>query len=511
MSGNMTTKLREGIDAAKRGDKLAARRLLLQVLSGDANNELALMWMASVVDTLNERRFYLERALQVNPDNNRAREALHRLGVEVPAESASARSTGSSSTDLPRLSSGSTNVYLIAAAVVAFAVVAVVVMAVVASLNAGNPATPTPDVQATFAAMIVDQTNTPTPDTRAPTATVLPGIIVSLDPNLITLPPSFTPTFTPLPTETPSPTVTPLPLSSFMMIYSDVDPGASLPSLYRGQANGIGEVKLAAGDSGGYTDVAVDPTGQRIAFVRYLFDDAGNPSLPELFVANIADPTTVTQLTSINASVVAHPAWSPDGRQIVFSSDGTLDGQATQVPETGVTTDITVSAEEIWIIDADGSNLTRLTGNDARDFDPSFSPDGKQIVYASDLNSPGFSEIYTMSTIGANITQLTDDAQSSYSPAWSPDGTRIAFVSNRGGDGDIYVMDADGQRPFLLTVDDNGAEDRTPAWTPDSRWIVFASNRQGDHFRWYAVDLAGDIQPITSNDRNPQSISFITR
>ena len=106
---------------------------------------------------------------------------------------------------------------------------------------------------------------------------------------------------------------------------------------------------------------------------------------------------------------------------------------------------------------------------------------------------------------------LTDDAQSSYSPAWSPDGTHIAFVSNRSGDGDIYVMDSDGQRPFLLTQDDNGAEDRTPAWSPDSRWIVFASNRENDQFRWYAVDLAGDIQPVTTNDRNPQSFSFSTR
>ena len=198
----MTTRLREGIDAAKRGDKLSARRLLLQVLSSDANNELALMWMASVVDTLNERRFYLERALQVNPGNNRAREALQRLGVEVPtAPAGTARS--SASDDLPRLSGGATNVYLIAAAVVAFAVVAVVVWAVVSSLNAANPTSPTPDVQATFSAIIANATDTPTVDTRAPTATVLPGIVVSLDPNLITLPPSFTPTFTPPPTTRP--------------------------------------------------------------------------------------------------------------------------------------------------------------------------------------------------------------------------------------------------------------------------------------------------------------------
>ncbi len=490
----MPAKLREGIEAAKRGDKLAARRLLLQVLSSNANNELALMWMASVVDTLSERRFYLERALQVNPGNSRAREALHRLGVDTP----DAPSTSSNMVDdMPRISSrgGSFNIYLIAAAVVAIGVVAVVVAALVSAQNAANPPSPTPNVEATFAAIIANPTLTPTRDRRAPTQTLLPGIIVTFDPNLITLPPSFTPTLTPPPTTTPSPTVTPLPLSSFTIIYSEVEPGAAQPSLYQGQADGRGEVKLESGDVGGFIDVALNPTGRQIAFVRELVVgdvvDAVD-TVPQLFVASVANPENATQLTSQTVTMITHPSWSPDGKQIVFASDA--DGD-----------------EDIWIINADGSGLEKLTNNDARDFDPSFSPDGAQIVYASDVNSPGFSEIFTMAADGSNVTQLTDDAQSSYSPAWSPDGLHIAFVSNRADDGDIYVIDADGQRPFLLTVDDNGAEDRTPTWTPDSHWIVFASNRNNDQFNWFAINLSGNIEPVTSNDRNPQSISFSTR
>ena len=214
--------------------------------------------------------------------------------------------------------------------------------------------------------------------------------------------------------------------------------------------------------------------------MRDLPDPNGDLTIPQLFTAALDDLANATQITSLDASVVAHPSWSPDGNKIVFSA--TSADSAAVTPEPNTDTTETSGPEDIWVIDADGSNLTRLTENNARDFDPSFSPDGRQIVYASDLNSPGFSEIYTMLASGANITQLTDDAQSSYSPAWSPDGMHIAFVSNRGGDGDIYVMDPDGQRPFLLTVDDNGAEDRTPAWTPDSRWIVFASNRQRRSF-----------------------------
>ncbi|MBE2184108.1 MAG: hypothetical protein IAE89_11825, partial [Anaerolineae bacterium] len=85
---NIEELLRQGVDAARSGDKLTARRLLQQVLLNDKNNITALMWMASVVDTLEDRRAYLQRVLQVDPNNERAREALRRLGG-VPAAAAS--------------------------------------------------------------------------------------------------------------------------------------------------------------------------------------------------------------------------------------------------------------------------------------------------------------------------------------------------------------------------------------------------------------------------------------
>src|SRR5690606_3076564 len=114
----MSPRLREGIDAAKRGDKATARRLLQQVLSTDGNNELALMWMASVVDPLDERRFYLERALRVNPSNTRAREALRRLGVTEPQTSATPlRTTRAADQNAARRAAPApnTNLFLIAA------------------------------------------------------------------------------------------------------------------------------------------------------------------------------------------------------------------------------------------------------------------------------------------------------------------------------------------------------------------------------------------------------------
>jgi hypothetical protein len=489
---NLSSRLREGIDAAKRGDKITARRLLQQVLSIDGDNELALMWMASVVDTLNERRFFLERALSINPNNARAREALRRLGVEDPQPR---RAPSPAASDYVRnvpARGGGTNIYLIAAAIVAFVVIAVVVAALVSSLQQQPPPIEPQSAEATFAAF-VNSSATPSPERRAPTATVLPGIVVTLDPNLITpLPPTFTPTFTPQPSDTPQPTMTPIPLSEYTILYSDIEPGAATSSLYRGNADGTGEIKLEAGDSGGFAGLAYDPTGERIVFMRVVAN-AESSGFPQLFVAPADAPEEAEQITSLDAGVTANPSWSPDGGRIVFSSG------------TGQPQD-----EEIWIIDADGSNARQLTDNEARDFDPQFSPDGEQIVFSSELDSPGFSEIYVMDADGGGVTQLTE-VPNSYSPAWSPDGTRIVYVSDQQGDGDIYVMDANGERPFLLTQDDGGAEDRTPAWSPDGRWIVFATNRDDEEFRWYAIDLQGNLKPVTVTGRNPESLSFVTR
>lgn len=488
----MSTRLREGIDAAKRGDKITARRLLQQVLSIDGDNELALMWMASVVDTVNERRFFLERALSINPNNARAREALRRLGVEDPQpRSAPTAGAGDYLRNVPTRGNGN-NIYLIAAALVAFVVIAVVVAALVSSLQQQPEPIAPQNVQATFAAF-VNPTATPSPVRRAPTATILPGIVVTLDPNLITpLPPTFTPTFTLVPSETPLPTETPIPLSQYAIIYSDIEEGAAQSSLYRGNADGTGEVKLEAGDSGGFADLVYDASGRRIAFVRVVASSESN-GLPQLFVAPANAPQDAQQIGVLEATVVANPGWSPDGTRIVFSSGS---GQPQD--------------EEIWIINADGSDLRRLTNNEARDFDPQFSPDGSHIVYASDLGSPDFSEIYVMDTNGDKVTRLTE-VPNSYSPSWSPDGTRIVYVNDQQGDGDIYVMDGDGTRSFLLTQDDGGAEDRDPAWSPDGRWILFATNRDDDEFRWYAIDLQGNLQPVTVTGRNPVSLSFVTR
>ena len=120
-------------------------------------------------------------------------------------------------------------------------------------------------------------------------------------------------------------------------------------------------------------------------------------------------------------------------------------------------------AYEIYVMDTDGGNQRNLTNNLADDRSPSWSPDGKRIVFTS-MKNGGNRDIYVMDTDGHNQRNLTNHPDADWHPVWSPDGKRIAFVSNRTKDlnRDIYVMDADGSNPRNLTNHPN--DDENPAW-----------------------------------------------
>lgn len=134
--------------------------------------------------------------------------------------------------------------------------------------------------------------------------------------------------------------------------------------------------------------------------------------------------------------------------------------------------------EEIFVMEADGTNRQRLTNNLADDFSPSWFPDGQHIVFASDRD--GDSEIYVMAADGTNVVQLTNNDVSDYAPAISPDGEQIAFVSDRNGgwqvSSEIYVMRFDGSQLRRLT--DNDSRDLDPEWSADGSQILFAQEVQ---------------------------------
>ena len=188
-----------------------------------------------------------------------------------------------------------------------------------------------------------------------------------------------------------------------------------------------------------------------------------------------ADGSNQTRLTD-NEAVDQNPTWSPDGRSIAFVSD--RDGDP-----------------EIYVMDADGSNQTRLTDNEAEDWFPMWSPDGRSIAFASDRD--GDFEIYVIDADGSNQTRLTDNEAGDSHSSWSPDGRSIAFGSYRDGNTEIYVIDADGSNQTRLT--DNEAEDWFSSWSPDGRSIAFASDRDGG-FEIYVMDADGSNQTRLTDD-----------
>ena len=186
------------------------------------------------------------------------------------------------------------------------------------------------------------------------------------------------------------------------------------------------------------------------------------------------DGTDVKQITNIGRVYDAH--YSPDGTRIIFSRPSGANGY-----------------NDIWIMNADGTNMLNLTNTrDNIEAYPSFSPDGKKIVYT--FASPAGVEIYTSNTDGSERKPVATQGYDLL-PVWSPDGTRIAFTSLRGAqvrDGyQIWVMNADGSN--LKAVTSNAYVNEYPVWSPDSKQLAYSQYTfvKGDAWRVVARNADG--------------------
>ncbi len=199
---------------------------------------------------------------------------------------------------------------------------------------------------------------------------------------------------------------------------------------------------------------AWSPDGSRIAFVSNREDGHAE----EVFVMN-ADGTDVRNLTRIPRPDT-QPHWAPDGKRIVFHS--TRDSTDwVGIPRSAI-------RDEIYTMNADGSNPRRITDNVVDDDQPRWSPDGSQILYVTDLGHQMFA-ISIMSPDGSGSRQIIQFHRTFPGRGtWAPDGTQIAFqwhVRDPAGvlaEPDIYVMNRDGTDVRNLT--DHAASDRLPDW-----------------------------------------------
>jgi eukaryotic-like serine/threonine-protein kinase len=271
------------------------------------------------------------------------------------------------------------------------------------------------------------------------------------------------------------------------------------------------------GDNG----AAISPDGKRLAFARWPTSSAA-----DLYVMPVEGGES-TRLTQDSARIFGL-AWTPDGRDIVFSSDREGSTRLWRVSATGSTPSQperlagisagarfpTISSEaparlayanwdrdfNIWSVNNGASQPgmsgpVQLIASTRHDTSPQLSPDGTRIVFASTRS--GFNEIWISDSDGLNADQLTSfGGNSSGTPRWSPDGLHITFDSLSDDNRDIYVVSAEGGAPRRLTTE--ATEEWRPSYSADGNWIYFGSDRSGTAQIWKASLEGGVAQQVTT-------------
>jgi Tol biopolymer transport system component len=271
-------------------------------------------------------------------------------------------------------------------------------------------------------------------------------------------------------------------------------------------------------------DPAISPDGKNLCFVRWLVGSGAS----DLYVVPVVGGE-LRRLTSDGVWIYS-PVWTPDGREIVFSSNRSggqnlwripavggkprrLDFAQGEVRSTAFATvgpdksvrmaySTSVFDDNIWRLDlTHGGKPKPVVASMARDWSPQFSPDGNRMAFSSDRS--GSFEIWVSRADGSLPVQLTSFGGGVVeSPRWSPNGKHIAFAAlversaanftpkiNR----HVYLVDAGGGISHRLTSD--RAEESRPSFSQDGRWIYFRSDRSGTQQIW-KISTDGGTSPI---------------
>jgi Tol biopolymer transport system component len=219
----------------------------------------------------------------------------------------------------------------------------------------------------------------------------------------------------------------------------------------------------------------VTPAGQQIRELRGPtpntwasdFDPTGQEALMEVYERGVSDLYRLVIETGRLARVTTtpwnewHPSWSPDGRSLVFDTDS---GGRTP---------------RLTMLDLASGTRSPLTRGTRPEQGARWSPNGRRLAFHRHTGVAGDTnyDVFTVDRATRHETRITNDLADSGSPAWSPDGRKLAFSSNRNGAYEIYVACADGTGLSRLTT--GGPDKKYPLWSPDGRRIVYQRRGEG--------------------------------
>lgn len=242
-----------------------------------------------------------------------------------------------------------------------------------------------------------------------------------------------------------------------------------IPRIYLINEDGSGERRLTQDDRI-ESAASWSPDGKAVAF----YSSGIESGQVDLRIVDVASGKSITVIGNGKDKGPVQPAWSGDGRRLAFIGND----------EEG--------KSQVWVVNRDGSDLREVSSKFSSRSKAwaSLSPDGKQVAYIADMRG-AFHLIVTDLESGQS-KNLTDDIMASHeSPRWSPDGKQIAFASTRDDElrshSDIFTMNADGTAVRNLTR--NSGENFAPQWVKDGKHILFTSLRSGTS-QLFEVDMA---------------------